>query len=156
MAIIDDLSEDLSNLDTIIATYSSVLNRELKQDIELKNKTIQLCNQEQPSLYSYYDQLRVEIEILNDFLEIKVKETKMKTIRTILEKSDKTYSVSMLERMADDHPAYMQMQRKALKTKELYMKARSAVSSFEQRGYALNNITKIRVAAIQDTVIFDD
>lgn len=156
MAIIDDLSEDLSNLDTIIATYTSVLNRELKQDVELKNKTIQLCNQEQPSLYSYYDQLRVEIEILNDFLEIKVKEAKMKAIRTILDKSDKTYSVSMLERMADDHPAYMQTQRKALKTKELYMKARSAVASFEQRGYALNNITKIRVAAIQDTVIFDD
>jgi len=156
MAIIDDLHEDLSNLDTIIATYSSVLNRELEQDVNLKNKSIQLCNQEQPSLYSYYDQLRVEIEILNDFLEIRVKEAKMKAIRTILEKSDKTYSVSMLERMADDHPAYMQMQRKALKTKELYMKARSAVSSFEQRGYALNNITKIRVAAIQDTVIFND
>lgn len=156
MAIIDDLSEDLSNLDTIISTYSSVLNRELKQDVELKNKTIQLCNQEQPSLYSYYDQLRVEIEILNDYLEIKVKETKMKVIRLIIEKSDKTYGERMLERMADDHPSFVAIQKKALRTKELYMKARSAVSSFEQRGYALNNITKIRVAAIQDTVIFDD
>jgi hypothetical protein len=156
MAIIEELSDDLSNLDTIIATYSSVLDRELKQDVSLKNKTIQFCNEEQPSLFSYYDQLRVEIEILNDFLEIKVKESRMKAIRFILEKSDKTYGERMLEKMADDHPTYIQMQKRALKVKELYLKARSAVDSFSQRGYALNNITKIRVAAIQDTVIFDD
>ncbi len=156
MAIIDELSEDLSNLDKIIAAYSLVLNRELKEDVSLKNKTIQLCNQEQPSLYSYYDQLRVEIEILNDYLEIKVKEIKMRVIRLIIERSDKTYGERMLERMADDHPSFIDIQKKALKVKELYMKARSAVSSFEQRGYALNNITKIRVAAIQETVIYDD
>lgn len=156
MAIIDELADDLSNLDMVITTYSSVLNRELKKDVQIANKTIQLCNQEQPSLYSYYDQLRVEIEILNDYLDIKVKETKMKVIRLILDKSDKTYGERMLEKMADDHPTFVAMQKKALKTKELYMKARSAVASFEQRGYALNNITKIRVAAIEDTVIYDD
>lgn len=155
MAIIDELQDDLSNIDTIIATYLSVLNKDLREDVSLNNKTVQFCNQEQPSLFSYYDQLRVEIEILNDYLEIKVKETRIKIIKFILEKSGKSYGERLLEKMADDHPTFMDIQKKALKVRELYLKARSAVDSFQQRGYSLNNITKIRVAAIEDTVIYD-
>jgi hypothetical protein len=156
MAIIEELADDLSNLDVIISAYSSLLNKDLKTDISLKNKTLQFCNQEQPSIFSYYDQLRVEIEILNDYIEIKVKETKMKVIRLILEKSDKTYGERMLERMADDHPAFIEAQKKLLKVRELYMKAKSAVDSLQQRGYSLNNITKIRVAGIEETIIYDE
>lgn len=155
MAILEDLQDDLSNLNDIVRAYNSALDADFKNEISLFKKTIEFCNQEQPSHYSYYDQIRVETESLYELLEIKCREVKAKAINIILRDASKSYGERIIEKMIEDNPKFIEIQKKCLTCKELYLKARSRVESFEQRGYALNNITKLRVAAVSESFVYD-
>lgn len=155
MSIINELNEDLSNLDEILASYSELLKNESNKDISISGKTIQYANQEQASIFSYYDQIRVELETICDFLELKGREVKAASIKSILKNSEKSYGERILEKMVDDNPKFIDIQKKILKTREVYLLAKSIVDSIEHRGYALTNITKIKVAAIEETILYD-
>jgi len=154
MATIEDLQEDLSNLKPILEVYSGLLT-DFKKDLSFNNKTLSHVNQEQASLLSYYDQIRVELESLMDYMELRVKEMKVKAMKKIFDNSQKSYGERILEKMAEDDPKYIDIYKKYLICKELFMKAESIVNSFEQRGYSINNITKLRLALIEDTIIYD-
>lgn len=152
MSVILNLNKNLSNLADYLEKYSKDIEN-FEKNLSLKNKNIQTACLEQPAWSSYYDQIRVELETLCDFLELKVKESRSSAFKTIIEHSKISYSERQIERMIDGDPKYISLQTLYLETRELYLKTKSIVSQFEQRGYALNNIVKIRVAQLEDVIL---
>jgi len=154
MSILNILQDDLSNLDQVLSAYGDLFS-EAKQDIAINNKTLQFANMEQASNYARFDQIRVELEIIVELAEAKVKEVRTKAMKLLLKDSEKTYGERILDKMIDDNPTYLKYLRLLLKSREAYLKAKAIVDAITQRGYSLNNITKVRVAALQDTVLYD-
>jgi hypothetical protein len=155
MSILNELKEDLSNLHQILLSYGELLKKESIKDISVGGKTIQYANQEQASLFSYYDQIRVELETICDYIDLKCREVKAASIKSILKNSEKSYGERILEKMVDENPKFIDIQKKLIKAKEMYLLSKSIVQSIEHRGYALNNITKIKVAAIEETILYE-
>ena len=52
-----------------------------------------------------------------------------------------------------NEPAYLRMKEYLLEVKELYDKYEAVVNAYQVRGYAINNLTKLRVANIEDSII---
>jgi len=154
MSILDVLNDDLSNIDQVLAAYGDLFT-EAKQDIAINNKTLQQANMEQASNYARFDQIRVELEIITELSELKVGQIKARAIRQIVKDEPNKYGERMLNSMVDDNPSYIKYYKIYLKCKEMHAKAKSIVESMSQRGYSLNNITKTKVAAIEETILYD-
>lgn len=154
MSILDVLDKDLSNLDLVLSAYGDMF-KEARDDISIDNKTLQHANMEQGSNYARFDQIRVELEMIMDLAEMKVRASKASIIKEIIEKSKLAYGERMLEKMVEDNPTYIKNYRRYLKCKEAYMKSKSIVDALSQRGFSLNNLTRIKVAAIEGTMLYD-
>ena len=154
MSILEVLNDDLSNIDKVLSAYGDLFT-EAKQDISINNKTLQQANMEQASNYARFDQIRVELEIITEAAELKVNQVRMQAIRQILRDVQKTYGERMLDKMVDDNPSYIKYYKIYLKCKEMFAKSKSIVDAMSQRGYALNNITKTKVAALEETILYD-
>jgi hypothetical protein len=154
MSILDVLNDDLSNINQVLSAYGDLFT-EAKADISINNKTLQQANMEQPSNYARFDQIRVELEIIMELADLKVSQVRAQAMRQIIKDDSKHYGERMLDKMIDENPSYLKYYKIYLRCKEMYTKSKSIVESMSQRGYSLNNITKIKVAALEDTVLYD-
>lgn len=152
--IVEELNDDFSNIDVILEAYVKLMNG-YKKDLSLNNKTLQVANMEQASVMAYYDQIKIEVEIILDLCDLKVKEIRAKTLKNILDKSNKAYGERTVEKLIDENPSYIKMYKTFLKIKEVYLKLKSIVDCFDQRGFSLNNITKVRVADMENAILHE-
>lgn len=151
MSIKSDLGENYVNLGKILEPYADEL-ADKDHNLEIKGKTIELANREQPQHLAYYDERRVELSTLVKFFEGEMARVRSKLIRG-MEQYPRELSDRMKEKYIDEDEAYLQVFHKFLVVKEMYGLYDSLVECFRARGYALNNITKIRVASLEDVIL---
>lgn len=152
MSVIEDLGKNNINLPTILANYETAL-KGFEDKLEIKGKNLEHANSEQPGWQSYYDQRRIELYTLVKYYDGQINRVRGKLFKSYTE----TYSRELTDRAKDkyiDHEkSYLQMLEIYLEVKEVHDQYNSVVEAFKSRGYALNNITKIRVAALEDAII---
>ncbi len=122
--------------------------------IEVKGKNLEKANREQPAWLHYYDQKRVELRTLDKYFEGRIKRVRGKLFRTITEKNQRELSDRAKDKYIDTEEAYLNMFEVYLEINEMYEKYCSVCNTFNQRGFTLNNITKARVASLEDAEIY--
>lgn len=147
-----NLQKDFSNLDEVLKPYLSMLE-EAEEHLKIEGKTLEKANVEQAAWHSYYDERKVELKSLSDYVNARVN-----SIRgTLFQNFTETYSFDLPERTKDKYvdkePAYLDIYEVYLEVHELYKKFDSIVEAFKSRGFALRNITQIRVAALEDVLL---
>lgn len=147
-----ELKERFKNLPKILAEYEAELNN-AEQDLEIKGKTLERANRENPSLYSYYDQRRMELKTLVDYMDNQVQRSRGRLFKTFTENNNRELSDRAKDKYIDGEPAYLDMYEIYLEVKDLYQQYDSVVEAFKLRGYALKNITQIRVSQLENTVL---
>ena len=152
MSRIADLGKKNKNLPDIIEEYETVL-KGYKKDLEIKGKKLEHANREQPSLHSYYDERRIELHTLVKYFEGQISRVRGKLYKDYTETYSRELSDRMKDKYIDNENAYLTMFELYLEIKELHDKFNSVVDAFKSRGFVLNNITKIRVAAMEDATI---
>lgn len=149
MSRIPDLGEKYKNLPNVLEQYENeLLNAD--DNLRLKGKTIQVANRENPTWKSYYDQRKAELKTLVEYLEVQVKRVRGRLYRQYNEKYSRELDHRAIEKYIDNEDAVLRTTEVLLEVKELYEKYQSIVEAFTARGYALNNITKLRVASLED------
>jgi hypothetical protein len=153
--ILNKISDEdlLSEIDSIIELYSKKI-KDWKQNIKLDGKNIEVVNIQQVAWCAYYDEMRVQIKSIHDFLDMKIRQIRGKLFLKISTSSSNDYSDRAKERIIDDSPEYLAIYRKYLEIKELYENIQSIVDQFKNRSYTLNNIVNIRIAALQDETLY--
>ena len=151
MSIKEDLGEGYVNLGAMLEPYLTQLNTK-DEHLEIKGKTIELANREQPQHLAYYDERRIELNTFVKFFESEIARVRSKLLKG-MEKYPRDLSDRMKEKYIDEDEAYLRVLEKYLAVKEVYGLYESAVECFKARGYALNNITKIRVASLEDVIL---
>lgn len=157
MSRIADIKGDTPELSKLglvklIGQYDLQLDQ-LEGLIEIKGKKLEHANRENPAWQVYYDQKRAELNTLSKYMEADVKRVRGSLYRKYVENSSRDWGDRAIEKLIDNEPEYLAKYELYLEIEELHEKFKSAVEAFKSRGYALNNITKIRVAAIEDAMV---
>lgn len=152
MSRIDQLGDNLENLPSIINEYQEALEQ-AESHLSIKGKNLEKANIEQPSWHSYYDQLRIELHSILKFVESKMNSTRGRLFRSYTENYGRDLSDRAKDKYIDNEQAFLDMYELYLEIKEMYDKYQSVVDAFQARGYALNNITKLRVSALEDVMV---
>ena len=152
MSLIFEIAEDDSNLPEIISRYEGYL-KDAKNHLDIKGKTLSNANLEHASWLSYYDEKRIELYSLVKHYENKLAKVKgnlwinfTEKYSVALQSTDKTHYIMR-------EPRYLEVNEFYLITNELYLKYDSLVEAFKARGFALRNITNLRVASLEDSIL---
>ncbi|MBV1952718.1 MAG: hypothetical protein KUG64_11060 [Cycloclasticus sp.] len=152
MSVLLQIKEDNSNLFDILDNYESIMEG-FEDNLAIEGKSLERANVEHASWMSYYDQQRIEMRSL-----MKHYEHKIETVRSRLWVGyTETMSIALTTRDKDMYinreDAYLEAKEMFLLVEELYKKYESVVELFKQRGFALRNITNVRVAALEDVIL---
>ena len=149
MSRINDLGENNQNLPEIIDEYQTVLDQ-AKSNIQISGKRIDVANVEQASWLAYYDERRVELRTLDKWLEGEVARVRGRLFKSLTENNARDLSDRAKEKYIDTEVAYQNMNAVYLEVHEMYELFMSIVEAFRARGFALNNITRLKVAQVDD------
>lgn len=147
--------KEFKNLPEILEAYEKRMHG-WEDNVKIDGKNIEAANIEQASWLAYYDQVKVELRTLVNFLEMKEKEMRGKLTRQVIDHSSMDINERTRERMIDAEPEYIRIHSNYILADEVYRTADMITNQFLQRAYALNNLVKIRVASIQDITLYID
>jgi hypothetical protein len=152
MSMVVRFGKNYENLDNILEPYVLAM-QDYDARIEIKGKRLEEANREQASWVAYYDERKVELNTYLKAMEIEVKRVRSQLYRKYNENYSRALGERQIEKYIDGNEKYIKAHDIYLAVKELHDKYDSIVNSFIQRGYALKNITQIRVSSLQDVTI---
>lgn len=148
-----DIKEKYKNLGTILAAYKDDLS-EAEGNLKIGGKSLEKANRDNPSHKYYYQQRFVELNTLTKTFEREVDRVRGKLFKSLsyphnnVELSDRAK-----DKYIDNEQAYLDIHEIYLEVKEMRDNYEALVQAFTDRGYALKNITEIRVAQLEDVLI---
>lgn len=152
MSVIFDVADDLSNIPEILDKYEDALVGH-ENHLKIKGKNLESANVENPSWMAYYDQRKIELNSLARFIEMKLEQEKGKLWKAYTEAYSRELSARDKDQYISKDPAYLKVYQVLIIIEELLKKYSSVVDAFQNRGYALRNITSLRVASMEDVVL---
>lgn len=147
--------QELTDLKNILKTFDKEL-KDWKEEIQLGGKTIEKVNAEQPKLYAKYVKVKLDLQVLYNFIEQQVKLARSKALKTYYDLASKSLGERTVEKIIEGDPTYHKIYLVYLEVEERYEHAKAICEQFQHRAYSINNIVKARVAAVEDQVIRDD
>ena len=152
MTIITSVGEKFQKLAGVLSEYDKELD-EVEERLSLKNKTIERSNMENPTWMSFYDQKRIELKVLNNFMDMKVDQARGRLFMRYKENHQVTLNATEINQYINNEDAYIDMCNFRFEVQEVHEKYKQVIEAFKTRGYALNNITKLRVASLEDAIL---
>lgn len=137
----------------IIDHYSRDLGEVAKRRLELKGKRIDHANVEQPGWLAYYDERCRELNVICKWFEMKVDATRGRLWKDYTDNSSRELSPRDKDHYINNEPDYINYYELYLAFRELYEKYGAVVDGFKQRGYSLNNLTRLYTASLPDVIL---
>lgn len=152
MNAIDVIKKDIKNIDKVILVYKEDL-QDADKLMVLKDKRIDIANAEQSGWANYYHDKEVEIRHIQEYMQMKLQEIHGMLWSKYTEKMNIILSAKDKEEYIKHDPLYLNMLEEVLKINELHNQFVRVNKSFEQRGYVLNNLTRLIIASNNDWLI---
>lgn len=146
------LHENIQNILKIIPAYEQDLEG-YQDNLRLKGKNIIVANNEQPSWLVYYDSRRAELKTALEYMELYVQKIRGKLWKEYTENYARDLQSKDKEQYINNEKAFLDAYELYLELKELHDRYVSVVEGFKNRGYALNNITRIITSEMGDYII---
>lgn len=146
---------NITNIVDSLEKYENALDG-WKANVTLDNKNIEIVNIEQSSWIGYYDEIKVQLKIMLEYVDYLLKEQKAKSMKLLYKTMQKSVSDRTIEKLAEDNPRYKNLFIIYLEVKELYLMADSIVTQLQQRAYSINNIVKIREKELEGVTLHLD
>lgn len=152
MSRITDLGKNFEKIVDIVHEYNKALEG-VEDILKIQGKRLEVANMENTAWQNYYDQKRVELYTLVKYMDSQVEKVRGSLFRSYTEAYNRELSDRAKDKYINNEPKYLQMYEIFLEIKELYEKYDSVVESFKSRSFALNNITKLRVSSLEETIV---
>lgn len=146
------------NLENVVNQLEK-LDKELEgwqEKVSLDNKNIEVVNIEQAAWLAYYDEIKVQLKMMLDYVDYLLKQQKAKSMKLLYNTMQKSVTDRTIEKLAEDNKTYRDLFLIYLEVKELYLIADSVVSQLYQRAYSINNIVKIREKELEGVTLHLD
>ncbi len=152
MTRIAELGKNYENLPDMLAIYVSGL-ADAKEKIKITGKKLEISNSENSAWLHYYDARRVELYTLVKFFEVQVESVKSKLYKSYKEGHSLSLGEREINKYINSEEAYLNIYGILLEVEEVHDLYKVVVAAFTSRNYTLSNITKIRVASLENVDI---
>jgi len=147
--LIDRIKNDFSILPDLIESYEKEYD-EAVDIIKINEGEINEANRRHAGHQLYYDQKKVELHSLVKFMDMKVNVVKSSLYVSYTQTHDRDLTETGKKTYIEGESAYLDMYQLSLEVKELHEKYQALGNAFQSRGYAINNLTKLAIASIED------
>lgn len=147
------IQDDLSAIPDALNWYIQELDSAHKI-IDISG-TLMSANQNQPGFIAYYDAMHTDLDSILELVQQKYKILRANALRSIADNppTNVKLSVSDIKLLAECDPEVVTFEQIVNEVKYVYRQYSSLLKALEQRGYTLNNITKIRIAGLEEVLI---
>lgn len=152
MSVISDVSGDLLKVLSYLEKYENALN-EAEPIFELEGKRLELLCRAHPQHLVRYDQLLAEIKSLESIVQLRLEQKEA----FFWKRYNEGYARQLAAR---DIQAYISGESEVVTIKEILLEVQNfksqysaVVEALKTMGWSLNNIVKIRISELQDTII---
>ena len=152
MSVISEVKIDLLNVISYLEKYENAL-KEAEPLFDLKGQLLEKLCRTHPQYLVRYDQLLSEIKSLEGIVELRLEEKE----GILWKKYNEGYQRQLSGR---DIQAYISGEVEVVKIKEILLEVQSyksqynaIVEAFKTMGWRLNNIVKLRISELQDTIL---
>lgn len=152
-SIVHKIAPDLSNLTTVLNEYDAWM-KGYEKNIKVDMKTYAKANSEQAGLLAYYSEMHNELEIMHKDMEMRTKVARANAMNKVHKRSDRNYTETQLKIIIDADPDVTAMATAAREIEERQKKSETIVNALHQRGFTLNNMTRIRIGGFQDEYMY--
>lgn len=152
MSRIPNLGKDLERLPDFISEYEQDIV-DAKKHIAIDGKSLALANKEQASWQVYYAMRRSEVYVVLKYMEFLVEKTRGRLFKSYTERGNRDLSDRAKERYIDNEDIYLSKHELYLEVKEIYDKFDAIVDGFKSRGFALNNLTRLRIESLENETV---
>lgn len=152
MSKIADLGKNYKNLPNILKVYENEL-KDAEDKLKIFGKKLEISNSENSAWLHYYDQRRVELHTLVKHFNAEQDRVKATLFKSYKETYSRALGEREINRYIDNEDAYIYVHSLLLEIEELCDLYQSVVNAFISRNYALSNITKLRVASLENIEI---
>lgn len=152
MSLLERLGENYKNLPAILSEYEKGLE-EVEGRLIIKGKNLEAANAEHAAWQMYYDSRKADLHAVLKFFEAKTAAARGKLFKKYTEHYNRDLSDRQKDQYINNEETYLNQLEIYLEIKEIYEKYEAVCNAFKSRGYALNNITKIRVASLESVII---
>jgi hypothetical protein len=121
--------------------------------LAIKGKTLQQANVEHAQWMFFYDQKRIELYILKKHMEKEVARVRGKLWVQYTEVHTRELNARDKDNYINQEKSFLNKDELMLIVQELHDKYAALVDAYKSRGYALNNIVKLRTSSIENDVI---
>jgi len=152
MSKITELGEKYINLSKILDVYQQELEQ-AEEQLKISGKRLEIANSENSAWLHYYDQRKVELHTLVKFLKSEEDKVKSTLFRSYKENYSRALGEREINRYIDGEDLYIFTHSVLIEIEEMFEMYQCVVNAFTTRNYTLSNITKIRVASLENVEI---
>lgn len=154
MSALDKLAEKPEIIPELLEEYEELIEESLvKERLAIKGKVLETANTEQASWQYYYESRKAELHAVVKWLEGKLSAIRGKHWKRYTEHYSRELDGRTKDKYIDNEEEVLTQLQIYLTFKELYEKYEAVCEAFRSRGFALRNITEIRIRSLEDTVI---
>lgn len=147
-----DVEDDLSNLYDILNQYKA-LHKIHNKILDTRGKFIKDALNEQALGFGYFDEARINLKTIVTMLEHYTKHQRSIQFKKIRNKEPKAITEREVNILVDAEPIVMKYLKMHREANEIYEKFISISESFRQRGFVLNNLTKIYESELDKVIL---
>ena len=152
MSVISELGKGYKNLPTILMEYEEPLIN-AKEQLKIRGKKLEVSISENSSWLHYYDERRIELHSLVKFFKAEEDRIRGGLFKSYKEKYSRALTQHEISKYIDHEEAYGNIHALLIEVEEIYERYQGVVASFTARNYDLSNITKLRVASLENIEI---
>ena len=152
MTRIAELGPKFEHLPAILAEYDDDLAN-VEGHLQVKGKTLEQALKEQASWPFWYDDRRAEVKALLKFMESKVQAVRGKLARQYVENYSRQLNERTMNAYIDSEAEYLSISQLYLEIDELYEKYTAVIDAFTKRGFALRDMTALRIHSMENVML---
>lgn len=140
------------NDESILNHYYGIYEN-AKKDIELDGKSLQQACLEHPSLYLYYYDKLCELKKLSTDVQIELDKLRSKHTIRFNENHSIDLGLSLINKYIESESEIVKAKQTLAEVDELKNKFEAIKEAFISRSFQLNNVTKQRVAMVEEGLL---
>lgn len=141
-----------NNNNELLKYYQEIYEK-ASQDVNVDAKTLQKACLEHASLYLYYYDKLCELKHLSSNLQIELDRLRSKHTIKYNEKHSIDLNSSMITKYIESESDIINAKQMLAEADEIKNKFEAVKEAFISRGYQLNNVTKQRVAMVEESLL---
>jgi hypothetical protein len=154
MSVITEIYGELAlkKLPARVALYEQLIET-AEPLFNLDDKKLEAACKDQAKNLMFYDLMLQECKTVEDAIRVKIDEIESTLYRQLNENSNRVLGTRDIQQYIKSEPRYIDAQEILLEVTMVKRKLEAVVEALKSMGWSINNIVKLRIAQLEDTIL---